>query len=100
MDQEINQKVIEYKDEQIEFLLEEPSMMNLLEIILPKILPEGYALGINCHLRPHQGKNDLKKSIPKKVRVFSNFHKPAKIIIIHDQDSNDCRILKKEYILM
>lgn len=98
MDQEINQKVIEYKDVQIEFLLEEPSMMNFLEIILPKILPDGYALGINCHLRPHQGKNDLKKSIPKKVKTFSNFYKPAKIIIIHDQDSNDCKILKKELL--
>ncbi|MBX2841794.1 MAG: DUF4276 family protein [Flammeovirgaceae bacterium] len=86
----------ELKNEHVEFLLEEPSMVNLLEIILPKILPEGYLLDINCFLRPHQGKSDLKKSVPSKIRTFSNFYRPAKVIIIHDQDSNDCKELKKE----
>ncbi len=89
---------IEYKNEQIEFLLEEPSMENLLKEILPKILPEGYKLDINCFLRPHQGKSDLKKSIPNKVRTFSNFYRPSKLIIIQDQDSTDCKELKK-YII-
>lgn len=84
------------KDEQIEILLEEPSMMHFLEDILPFILPEGYAVGVNCHLRPHQGKSDLRKSIPTKMKVFSTFYRPAKIIIIHDQDSNDCRELKAQ----
>jgi len=91
-------KEIEYKDEQIEFLLEEPSMENLLREILPQILPKGYELGVNCFLRPHQGKSDLQKSIPKKVRTFSNFYKPAKLVIIHDQDSSDCKKLKKKLI--
>ncbi len=86
------------KDQHIEFLLEEPSMENFLRIVLPQILPDGYFLDINCFLRPHQGKTDLKKSIPKKVKTFSNFHKPSKIIIIHDRDSNDCKILKSELI--
>jgi hypothetical protein len=89
------------KEEQIKFLLEESSMENLLNILLPKILPEGYALGNNCFLRPHEGKNDLKKSIPKKVKVFSNYHIPAKIIIIQDQDSqdsNDCKELKAQIV--
>lgn len=82
------------KDEQIEILLEEPSMMYFMEDVLPFILPEGYELGVNCFLRPHQGKSDLRKSIPRKIKVFSNYYRPAKIIIIHDQDSNDCRELK------
>ena len=56
----------------VEFLLEEPSMVNCLEQILPKILPEGFVLNENCFLRPHNGKSDLLKSIPRKVRVFSN----------------------------
>lgn len=89
MDQEIN-----YRNEQIEFLLEEPSMANALKVILPQILPEGLALDINCFLRPHQGKQDLQKSIPKKIKTFSKFHIPSKIIIVHDQDSNDCKELK------
>jgi hypothetical protein len=84
------------KDEQIEILLEEPSMMHFLEDILPFILPEGYVLGENCFLRPHQGKSELRKSIPRKMQVFSNFYRPAKVIIIHDQDSNDCRELKAQ----
>ncbi len=87
-----------YKNYHIEFLLEESSMENLLSIILPKILPKGYELNINCFLRPHQGKSDLKKSIPKKIRAFSKFSTPSKVIIIQDQDSNDCIKLKDSLI--
>jgi hypothetical protein len=83
-----------FKDEQIEFLLEEPSMKNFLLEILPKVLPIGYRINVNCFLRPHQGKSDLQKSIPRKIKLFSSFHKPAKIIILHDQDASDCRKLK------
>ncbi|PWK23354.1 uncharacterized protein DUF4276 [Arcicella aurantiaca] len=82
----------------IEFLLEESSMENLLKIILPKILPEGFELDINCFLRPHSGKSDLHKSIPKKIRAFSNFNEKVKIIIVQDQDSNDCKLLKKKIV--
>jgi len=89
---------IEYKNEQIEFLLEEPSMENFLNEILPQILPVGYALNINCFLRPHQGKSDLQKSIPNKVKTFSNFYIPSKIIIVQDQDANDCKELKQKLI--
>lgn len=85
-----------YRNERVEFLLEEPSMENVLREILPQILPEGFYVNGNCFLRPHQGKSDLKKSIPSKVRVASNFSIPTKIIIVQDQDSNDCIELKKE----
>ena len=88
-----------YKDERVEFLLEEPSMKNVLAEILPRILPKGYELDVNCFLRPHQGKSDLKKSIPKKVKVFSNLkQQTTKVIIIQDQDSNDCIKLKKDLL--
>lgn len=87
-------KIETIKNEQVEFLLEEPSMENFLLEILPRILPEGYKLNINCFLRPHQGKNDLQKSIQNKIRAFSNFYKPIKVIIIHDQDYSDCKALK------
>lgn len=78
-----------------EILLEEPSMENFLREVLPKILPADYSLDINCFLRPHNGKSDLKKSIPKKIKAFSSYYEPVKVIIIHDQDSNDCKKLKK-----
>lgn len=82
----------------VEILLEEPSMENFLRIILPKILPEGFKLDENCFLRPHNGKGDLMKSIPNKIRVFSNFHEPVKIIILHDQDASDCVFLKRNIL--
>lgn len=81
----------------IEFLLEEPSMINSLEQLLPRILPEGFVLNENCFLRPHNGKSDLVKSIPRKIRAFSNIHhEEYRVVIIHDQDSNDCKHLKQE----
>lgn len=84
------------KDELIEILVEEPSMKNFLSGILPHILPDGYKLNHNCFIREHQGKQDLKKSIPKKVRAYQHLSKPVKVVIIHDQDSADCKILKEE----
>lgn len=80
----------------IEFLLEEPSMANVLVEILPRILPEEFVLNTNYFLRPHQGKGDLRKSIPKKVRAFSNTSEEVRIVILHDQDSNDCKELKRQ----
>lgn len=82
----------------LEILVEEPSMKNALEIILPQILPEGYQLGKNSFIRPHQGKSDLQKSIPKKVTAYQHFPKPVLLIVIQDQDSNDCKELKKGLI--
>ena len=84
------------KEEHIEFLVEEPSMRNFLQGILPRILPEGYQLDVNCFIREHQGKQDLKKSIPKKVKAFQYYSIPVKVVVIHDQDSSDCRQLKSE----
>lgn len=82
------------KNELIEILVEESSMKNFLYGILPKILPEGYQLNGNCFIREHEGKQDLKKSIPKKVKAYQHYSIPVKVIIIHDKDSSDCRVLK------
>lgn len=71
-------------------------MQRALEILLPKVLPSSYKLGENCFLRPHNGKSDLKHSIPKKVKVFSRYYEPTKLVILHDQDSNDCKTLKRD----
>lgn len=83
----------------VEILLEEPSMEEVLKNILPKILPEGYKLDENVFLRPHNGKSDLRKSIPNKVRAFSKYYEPVKIIILHDQDNVlDCKNLKNSIL--
>ncbi len=82
----------------LEFLLEEPSMENVLKTILPAILPPGYRLNEDYFLRPHSGKSHLKKSIPTKMRTFSNFHEKVILVILFDQHTNDCLALKKELI--
>ncbi|NEO76171.1 DUF4276 family protein [Moorena sp. SIO4G3] len=75
------------------FLLEERSMKNVLEQLLPKIIPDE----ITYICIPHQGKQDLWKSIPKKIQAFQ--HSPdTRFIIVHDQDSNDCQKLKSELL--
>ena len=82
--------------DRLEFLVEEPSIAEVLKIILPKILPQGWILNENFFVRPHQGKSDLKKSIPQKFKTFSSLPFHTGIIVVQDQDANDCRQLKVE----
>lgn len=84
------------KDILVEILVEELSMKNFLWIILPQILPEGYVLGRNCFIRVHEGKQDLQKQLPSKIRAYHYYNKPCKVIVIQDQDSNDCIELKQK----
>ena len=81
---------------QLEILVEEPSMKNALEWILPRVLPEDYALGYNCFIRTHDGKQHLQKSLPPKIRAYANFPYPVRVLVLQDQDSNDCRQLKQK----
>lgn len=69
-------------------------MKNFLGNILPQILPDGIFLNRNCFIRPHEGKQHLKKEIPKKIRAYKHSKIPIKVVIIHDQDTADCKILK------
>ena len=74
----------------IVFLLEESSTKYLLDILLPRILPED----VMYITIPHDGKSDLKASIPKKLKAWNV--PDTKFVIIQDQDSNDCVQLKKD----
>jgi hypothetical protein len=80
----------------VEILVEELSMKNFLTVLLPRILPNGYRLNENCFIRAHEGKQDLQKSIPRKIRAFNQSKIPYKVIVLHDQDSADCRVLKQK----
>ena len=66
------------------FLLEERSMKVLLDIILPRILPDG----VTFQTIPHQGKSELEKSISTKLRAWNEPN--VAFVIVHDQDSNNC----------
>jgi len=75
------------------FMVEERSMKELLEIMLPKILPDSFETPL---IIPHNGKRDLAKSIPKKLKAWQN--PDDRFIIVHDQDSSDCKKLKAELL--
>lgn len=80
----------------LEILVKEPSMAEFLRIVMPPLLPDGWAIDQNVFIRKHQGKSDLKKSVPTKLKAFSHWNEPIGFIIMQDQDSNDCRLLKQE----
>ena len=73
----------------IVFLLEEPSMKELLDIILPQILPDTVAFKTIAH----SGKSDLQESIPRKLKAWRQ--PDTKFVIVQDQDSGDCVEIKK-----
>ena len=72
------------------FMLEELSMKELLDRILPRILPKG----VSFQTIPHAGKRDLELSLPRKLRAWNE--PDVAFVIVHDQDSNDCVELKRE----
>ena len=69
------------------FLVEEPSMADLLDGLLPRLFP---ALRFQCV--PHDGKQDLEKSIPRKLRAWRE--PGVRFVVARDQDSADCRQVK------
>ena len=85
-------------EEVVEIYVEEASMENFLRALLPSILPEKYRIDENLFIRPHEGKSHLQKSIPKKMRAFSAYPYKVKLIVLHDQDSNDCKVLKDKLV--
>ncbi|MBF4472803.1 DUF4276 family protein [Flavobacterium sp. HJJ] len=83
----------------IEILVEEPSMKEFLTILLPNVLDNQWNLNENYFIRSFEGKNDLQKNIPSKVKFLSNWnHEPVGVVIMQDQDSSDCKILKKKLL--
>lgn len=70
-------------------LTEEPSIKNVFDIVLPKILPKN----VDFRILVHQGKNDLEKALTDKIASLSRIS-DAKILITIDQDADDCKLLK------
>jgi len=71
------------------FFLEEQSAKVFLDGFLPFLLPPE----ISFRTIPHQGKHDLQRSLPRKLRAWRDPH--ARFIILHDKDGNDCLLLKE-----
>lgn len=74
------------------FLLEEQSMKCFLDGLLPRILPAE----IQFITIPHEGKSDLQKSLTAKLQGWNE--PDVKFVVVQDQDSNDCKEIKKKLL--
>jgi hypothetical protein len=72
----------------IVFLLEEYSMKVLLDGLLPRLFP-----GLAFLCVPHEGKRDLEKSIPQKLRAWRE--PGVQFCVLRDNDGADCRETKR-----
>jgi hypothetical protein len=71
----------------IVFLLEERSMKVLLDGLLPRLFPE---MQFSCI--PHDGKQELEKSIPRKLRAWQE---PGVLfVVLRDNDNAVCKSTK------
>ncbi len=81
----------------IDFLIEEESARVALNVLLPEMLPDDALFDIYTF----QGKYDLLKKLPNRLRAYR--HSPLdmhKVIILIDRDEKDCRDLKQKLELM
>lgn len=70
------------------FMLEEPSMKHFLAGFMPSIVPEHFSVTYLVH----EGKQDLEKSIPRKIRGWQVPN--SCFIVIRDKDGEDPIVLK------
>lgn len=75
---------------QLVLFLEEPSAEALLRGLLPKILPSG----VEAIYVVFEGKQDLDKRLPKRLRAWRT--PGARFVVLRDQDSGDCTTIKQK----
>src|SRR5512147_503171 len=80
--------------EHVEVLVEEPSVEAFLRVLLPRVLGE-----TTFGLHVHQGKSDLLKKLPQKLRAYAQWlPKSWRILVLVDRDDEDCIKLKKKLL--
>ncbi|MBC8204867.1 DUF4276 family protein [bacterium] len=78
----------------IDFFVEEISTEYFLESILPKILITDFSYKIH----PYQGKQDLLKRLPYRLRGLNKWIPvDHKIFVLIDRDNDDCHQLKENF---
>ncbi len=80
-------------DLHLEFLVEESSLKEALNHLLPKILlPK-----ITFNIHPFRGKEDLLKNLPNRLQGYKAWMpENYKIIVLIDEDRQDCKELKQK----
>ena len=73
------------------FFLEEPSAQELLEGLLPRVLPE-----VIPRYLVFQGKQDLEKNLVRKLRGW--MMPDSVFVVMRDQDSGDCKAIKQQLV--
>jgi Domain of unknown function (DUF4276) len=72
-------------------LVEEPSMEEALQRLLPKMLKPG----VSAEIRQFQCKDDLLKQLPQRLAAYAQWlPDTAKVLVIVDRDDDDCLQLK------
>lgn len=72
------------------FFLEEPSAKAMLEGVVPRLLDENF----NVRYVVFEGKQDLEKRLPRRLRAWQNPN--ARFLVMRDQDSGDCYEIKQK----
>ena len=76
--------------EQVEVLVEEPSMEAALRVLLPKLVG-----GLSFEVHSHQGKRDLLARLPDQLRGYAAWIPSTwRIVVVVDRDDQDCGELK------
>ena len=74
-------------------LVEEPSMEEALQRLLPKMLSPR----VSAEIRQFQCKDDLLKQLPQRLMGYAQWlPDTAKVMVIVDRDDDDCHRLKEE----
>ena len=69
------------------FLVEEPSMADLLDQLIPRLFP-----GLPFRCVPHEGKSDLESSLARKLERWRT--PGVRFVVMRDQNGGDCRAVK------
>jgi len=77
---------------QLVFFLEEQSAKVMLEGLLPRLLPE--TVSFRCIA--FEGKQDLEKQLPKKLKAW--LAPDSHFVVLRDQDSGDCYQIKERLL--
>lgn len=76
----------------IEFLVEELSLQETLDILLLKILPESITFKIHAF----RGKEDMLSKLPSRLKGYKQWIPDDwKLVTIVDEDRQDCKVLKE-----